>query len=94
MSAGEKQRLAFARVLFHRPRVAFLDESTSALDSACEQRLYEELRSIGVACVSVGHRESLAACHDRVVVLVDTSSPSSSSVSGGKNNTITSNTTS
>ena len=32
-----------------------------------------------MACVSVGHRESLAACHDRVVVLVDTSSPSSSS---------------
>lgn len=74
LSAGEKQRLAFARVLFHRPRIAFLDESTSALDVSCEQRLYEELRVAGVTYVSVGHRESLVSCHDRVINLVSSDS--------------------
>ena len=46
-----------------------LDESTSALDLASERRVYGALVARGIAVVSVGHRASLAAFHDRILVL-------------------------
>ena len=69
---GEQQRLAFARVLLHRPDWLFLDEATSAVDEAGEQDLYALLRSRlpGTAVVSVGHRPGLAAFHRRRLALV------------------------
>ena len=69
LSLGEQQRLAFARLLLARPRLAVLDESTSALDLATEERLYRMLAAAGVTCLSVGHRPSLRAYHARVLSL-------------------------
>jgi len=69
LSLGEQQRLAFARLLLARPRLAVLDESTSALDLATEERLYRALAAAGVTCLSVGHRPSLRAYHTRVLEL-------------------------
>ncbi|MFT4192821.1 MAG: ABC transporter ATP-binding protein/permease, partial [Comamonas sp.] len=43
LSIGEQQRLAFARVLFNRPRLVFLDEATSATDEGLEHMLYSRL---------------------------------------------------
>lgn len=67
MSLGEQQRVAFLRVLIARPQWAFLDESTSALDEPREERLYallkEQLPDMGL--ISVGHRSTLFAIHDR-----------------------------
>jgi len=65
LSLGEQQRLAFARVLLHRPRIAFLDEATSATDEGLEHALYELLRSELPQCmlVSVGHRSTPNAFH-------------------------------
>jgi ABC-type uncharacterized transport system fused permease/ATPase subunit len=40
LSGGEKQRLGFARLFFHRPRFAVIDEGTAALDSENEERMY------------------------------------------------------
>src|SRR5881296_2842911 len=56
-----------ARALLQRPDWLFLDEATSALDEASEARLYRLLkeRLPNATLVSVGHRSTLAAFHER-----------------------------
>lgn len=68
LSPGEQQRIHFARVFLHRPDWVFLDESTSALDEAAEQALYRGLKQCcpATTVVSVGHRSTLRALHDKV----------------------------
>ena len=63
LSLGEQQRLAFGRVLVHKPSFLLLDEATSALDLESEQQMYNLLE--GVQYISVGHRPSLWQYHDR-----------------------------
>jgi len=46
-----------------------LDEATSALDVATEKALYELLVQREMAFVSVGHRPTLTAYHDKVLEL-------------------------
>lgn len=67
LSLGEQQRVAFARILIGRPRFAILDESTSALDVANEERLYQHLQTTGITYVSVGHRPTLREHHQLVL---------------------------
>jgi putative ATP-binding cassette transporter len=71
LSGGEQQRLAFARVFLAEPAVVFLDEATSALDEETEARLYRALREAPWAptVVSIGHRSTLRAFHDKVLDL-------------------------
>lgn len=71
LSPGEQQRLAFGRVLVNQPALVFLDEATSATDSGLEHSLYSLLRQTlpRAIVVSVGHRESLVAFHDRGLAL-------------------------
>ncbi len=69
LSGGEQQRLGFARLLLRRPAFVMLDEATSALDLATEAHLYGLLRQARMAVISVGHRPSLTAFHDRVLRL-------------------------
>ncbi|MEK7951153.1 ABC transporter ATP-binding protein/permease [Luteolibacter soli] len=64
LSLGEQQRLSFARLLMKKPAVAFLDESTSALDEPNEEHLYEYLKEHRYTYVSVGHRSTLLKYHD------------------------------
>jgi vitamin B12/bleomycin/antimicrobial peptide transport system ATP-binding/permease protein len=65
LSAGEQQRLGFARILVNRPRLVFLDEATSAVDEGIEHALYTVIRDDLPECtlVSVGHRGTLNALH-------------------------------
>ena len=65
LSIGEQQRLAFARVLYNRPAIVFLDEATSATDEGLEHALYRRLRADlpEAMLVSVGHRGTLDAFH-------------------------------
>jgi putative ATP-binding cassette transporter len=69
LSGGEQQRLGFARLLLGIPPLVLLDEATSALDLAGERHLYGLLLDAGAALISVGHRPSLEAFHDRVLRL-------------------------
>jgi len=73
LSGGEQQRVAFARVLLHRPDFVFLDEATSALDPDSEHKLYTVLVRLlpESAVVSVAHREGLAQFHTHTLMLGD-----------------------
>ncbi|UYL07281.1 ABC transporter ATP-binding protein/permease [Bdellovibrio sp. SKB1291214] len=74
MSLGQQQRLAFARLLIHRPQWIFLDEATSALDENNQKNVMSifnnELRTSTL--VSVGHRLSLAEFHSQIFEVVNT----------------------
>jgi vitamin B12/bleomycin/antimicrobial peptide transport system ATP-binding/permease protein len=71
LSGGEKQRLAFARLLIHKPNLIVLDEATSALDPESQERLMgligEKIPEATV--ISVGHRPELEEYHERKLVL-------------------------
>jgi putative ATP-binding cassette transporter len=71
LSGGEKQRLAFARILLQRPDIVVLDEATSALDPDSQDKLMELLTTEldATTIVSVGHRPELEAFHSRKIVL-------------------------
>ena len=69
LSGGEQQRLAMARVLLKKPAWVFADEATSALDESTESFIYKRLldtvgRAQG-ALISIAHRPSVAAFHNR-----------------------------
>jgi putative ATP-binding cassette transporter len=67
LSAGEQQRLAFARILLNRPDWVFMDEATSALDEDAEQHLYRLIqeRLSSATIVSIAHRPTVSAFHRR-----------------------------
>jgi putative ATP-binding cassette transporter len=71
LSHGEQQRLAIARALLIKPDWLFLDEATSAIDEDEEARLYRKLADAlpATTVISIGHRGSLAAYHQRVIAV-------------------------
>jgi putative ATP-binding cassette transporter len=72
LSLGEQQRLGLVRALLHAPDYLFLDEATASLDEPSEARLYRLLedRLPSTTVVSIGHRSTLEAYHNRNVALV------------------------
>lgn len=69
LSLGEQQRLSFARVLLHKPTVAFLDEATASMDEGLEDAMYRLLRTElpKTTIISVGHRSTLQVHHQQAL---------------------------
>eukprot|EP00301_Raphidiophrys_heterophryoidea_P014853 c23325_g1_i1.p1 GENE.c23325_g1_i1~~c23325_g1_i1.p1 ORF type:complete len:644 (-),score=135.51 c23325_g1_i1:100-2031(-) len=65
LSGGEKQRLGLARLYFHRPTFAILDEATSAINANEEGPLYEVLGKLHITVFSISHRPSLLPYHHK-----------------------------
>jgi putative ATP-binding cassette transporter len=70
LSGGEQQRVALARCLLAKPDWVFLDEATASLDPEAEAHLYQTLkeRLPDATLVSIAHRPTVAAFHDRKLV--------------------------
>ncbi|MGK5531339.1 ABC transporter ATP-binding protein [Streptomyces sp. URMC 129] len=71
ISAGQRQLVAFARVLLADPAVVILDEATSSLDIPGEKAVQEAMETVlrGRTAVVIAHRLSTVEIADRVLVM-------------------------
>ncbi|KAJ0097046.1 hypothetical protein Patl1_27241 [Pistacia atlantica] len=69
LSLGEQQRLGMARLFYHKPKFAILDECTSAVTTDMEERFCAKVRAMGTSCITISHRPALVAFHDVVLSL-------------------------
>lgn len=75
LSAGEKQRVAFARALFNQPRIIFADEPTANLDAGNREIVLKLLRNAvdkkGMSVVIATHDERTQHLADRILRIED-----------------------
>lgn len=70
LSGGQQQRVLLARALYRRPTILFLDEGTAHLDAATEERVADNLRSLGITRICIAHRQAAIDGADRTVQVV------------------------
>ncbi|KZF19893.1 peroxisomal long-chain acyl-CoA transporter, ABC superfamily [Xylona heveae TC161] len=67
LSGGLQQRVAMARLFYHAPKYAILDECTSSVTLEIERVMYETAKELGVTLMTVSHRRSLWKYHSNIL---------------------------
>ncbi|WMN61465.1 peptidase domain-containing ABC transporter [Pseudoalteromonas xiamenensis] len=69
LSGGQIQRLLLARALYRKPKILFMDEATSNLDTRLESSVNEAVKRLDITRIIIAHRPETIASADRVVEL-------------------------
>lgn len=67
LSGGLQQRVAMARLFYHAPKYAILDECTSSVTLEIERAMYETAKGLGITLMTVSHRRSLWKYHKNIL---------------------------
>ncbi|KAF2749180.1 hypothetical protein M011DRAFT_466293 [Sporormia fimetaria CBS 119925] len=67
LSGGLQQRVAMARLFYHAPKYAILDECTSSVTLEIERVMYDEAKRLGITLMTVSHRRSLWKYHNKIL---------------------------
>ncbi|ETW87611.1 ABC transporter [Heterobasidion irregulare TC 32-1] len=67
LSGGDKQKIAWARLFYHKPKYAVLDEATSLVPADIEGLMMDHATELGITLLTVSHRPSLWKYHSMIL---------------------------